>query len=123
MAENDGFHGRFIIAWPWNFPILVPMGGLEAVLVETLEGIMGDLLRPLWHKSIMENISMGLTFGAAYYQLFLRDSSRCFDFPAFRKVMEGALTTAHDGSRTSIVDAKVAAHAALGNILHKNNKN
>jgi hypothetical protein len=123
MVENDGFHGRFIIVWPWNFPILIPMGGLEAVLVETLDGIMRDFLRPLWHKTLMDNISMVLIFGAAYYQLFLKDSPQPFDFPAFRKVMEGALTTAHDGSRTSIVDAKVAAHAALGNILHKTNKN
>jgi hypothetical protein len=95
------------------------MGGLEAVLVETLEGIMADLLRPLWHKTLVDNISMGLTFGAAYYQLFLKDSPQPFDFTAFRKVMEHALDAARDGSRSSIVDAKVAAHAALGNILHK----
>jgi hypothetical protein len=31
--------------------------------------------------------------------------------------MEGALATAKDGTRSSIVNAKVAAHAALDNIL------
>jgi hypothetical protein len=96
------------------------MGGLEVVLVETLEGIMGDFLRPLWHKTLMDNISMGLTFGAAYYQLFLKDSPQPFDFPAFRRSMEHALAIAREGTRSSIVDAKVAAHAALGKILHKN---
>jgi hypothetical protein len=95
------------------------MGGLEAVLVETLEGIMRDFLRPLWHKTLVENISMGLTFGAAYYQLFLKNSPQSFDFHGFRKIMEHALDAAKDGSRSSIIDAKVAAHAALGNILHK----
>jgi hypothetical protein len=96
------------------------MGGLEDVLVETLEGIMGDFLRPLWHKSIMDNISMVLIFGAAYYQLFLKDSSQPFDFSAFRRVMEGTLAIAREGTRSSIIDAKVAAHAGLGKILHKN---
>jgi hypothetical protein len=96
------------------------MGGLEAVLVNTLEGIMGDFLRPLWHKSIINNISMGLIFGAAYYQLFPEEPPQPFDFLAFRKIMEGALVVAKDGSRSSIVDAKVAAHAALGKILYKN---
>jgi predicted nucleic acid-binding protein len=67
----------------------------------------------------MDNISMGLAFGAAYYQLFLEDSSQPFDFPAFRKIMEGALAIAREGTRSSIIDAKVAAHAALGKILHK----
>jgi hypothetical protein len=93
------------------------MGDLEAVLLDTLEGIMGDFLRPLWHKSLMDNISMGLTFGAAYYQLFLKESSKPFDFQNFRRVMESALATAKDGTRSSIVDAKVTAHAALNNIL------
>jgi hypothetical protein len=65
----------------------------------------------------MNNISMGLTFGAAYYQLFLKESPHCFDFQNFRRVMEGALATAKDGTRSSIVNAKVAAHAALDNIL------
>jgi hypothetical protein len=38
MAENDGF----VIAWPWIFSSLAPMAGLESVLVETLDDIMGD---------------------------------------------------------------------------------
>jgi hypothetical protein len=93
------------------------MADLEIVLVETLEGIMDDFRHPTWHKTLMNNISMGLTFGAAYYQLFSKESSKPFDFQNFRKVMENALDAAKDGTKSSIVNAKVAAHAALGNIL------
>ena len=93
------------------------MAELEIVLVETLESIMDDFRRSTWHNTLMNNISMGLTFGAAYYQLFLKESSKPFDFQAFRRVMEGALDSAKVGTKSSIVDAKVAAHSALGNIL------
>jgi hypothetical protein len=37
-------------------------------------------------------------------------------------VMEHALDAARDDARSSIIDSKVGAHAALGNILHKNKK-
>jgi hypothetical protein len=50
----------------------------------------------------------------------LEDSPQPFDFLAFRKILEEALAAALHSSRSSIVDAKVAAHAALGNILCKN---